>query len=77
MMKNFILDYINTALFIQLICSIVLILLLRLIINYSNTSKSGYLPIADNQYFVLNNTYDQKKYFILLHISCIIQILSS
>ena len=56
MMKNFILDYINTALFIQLICSIVLILLLRLIINYSNTSKSGYLPITDNQYFVLNNT---------------------
>ncbi len=66
MMKNFILDYINTALFIQLICSIVLILLLRLIINYSNTSKSGYLPITDNQYFVLNNTYDPKKIFYFI-----------
>ena len=46
-MKTFILNYINTALFIHLACSLALIFLLRLIINSCVKLKSNSIDFTD------------------------------
>lgn len=65
-MKTFILNYINTALFIHLACSLALIFLLRLIINSCVKLKSNSIDFTDDEYFVLNNAYEPKKIFYFI-----------
>lgn len=62
-MKTFILNYINTALFICLVTSLILILLMRLIIHLSSIYNSDSLEITDDEYFALNNPYNPQKIF--------------
>ena len=65
-MKTFILNYINTALFICLAASLMLIFLLRLIIHLSSISNSDSLEITDDEYFALNNSYNPQKIFYFI-----------
>lgn len=65
-MKSFIITYINITLFIHLIFSIILIFLLRLFMNESYSLNSKLLELTDDEYFVLNNSYDPKKIFYLI-----------
>ena len=65
-MKTFILNYVNTALFICLVISLVLIFLLRLIIYLSNISNSDSIEITDDEYFALNNPYNPQKIFYFI-----------
>lgn len=62
-MKTFISNYINTALFICLISSLILILLIRLIIHLFNVFNSDSTEITDDEYFALNNPYNPQRIF--------------
>lgn len=65
-MKSFIINYINTALFINLIFSIIISLFLKLIITNSYTLNSKSLELTDEEYFILNNRFDFKKIFYFI-----------
>lgn len=65
-MKTFILNYINTALFICLVSSLILILLIKLIIHLSNKFNTDPIDITDDEYFALNNPYNPQKIFYFI-----------
>ena len=64
-MKNFMTDYINTTLFLTLICSLILILLLKIATNLIKL-KSDHINITDDEYFIINNSYNPEKIFYFI-----------